>query len=117
VVNDVWALELEGDTPQVTGIGSGPGVPEQQSVLAFSAAPSPNPSSHGMHFSVRASQDTRTQVLIYDALGRRVAQLHDGPMTAGEHRFEWTGDAASGIYFVAVKSGNAQEVRRVVVAH
>jgi hypothetical protein len=116
VVNDVWALELEGDASQVTGVG--PVSPEKRPpVLAFGASPSPNPTSHGMQFSVRASQDADGQVFIYDALGRRVAELHDGPMTAGEHRFSWKGDVASGIYFVAIKSGTAKDVRRIIVAH
>ena len=115
VVNDVWALELEGDTPQVTGIGSGPTSPQNQRVLAFSASPSPNPCSHGTQFSVRALGDVDGNVAIYDAMGRRVVELFDGRMTAGEHRFEWKGNIASGIYFVAVQSGDRQDVRRVVV--
>ncbi len=117
-MNDVWALELEGDVSQVTGIDPGLVSPaKDRHVLGFSTSPSPNPASHGLQFSVRASHDTEGQVFIYDALGRRVADLHDGPMTAGEHRFAWKGDVASGIYFVALKSGNAREVRRIVIAH
>jgi len=118
VVNDVWALELEGDAPQVSGIDPGvvsPGL--ERDVLAFSASPSPNPASHGMQFSVKALGDVDGHVSIYDAMGRRVAELFDGRMTSGEHRFEWKGDVASGIYFVAVRSGKDQEVRRVVIAH
>jgi flagellar hook assembly protein FlgD len=68
-----------------------------------------------MQFSVKALENTDARIAIYDALGRRVAELHNGPMTAGDHRFEWTGNVASGIYFVLAKSGSAEDVRRVVV--
>jgi hypothetical protein len=118
VVNDVWALELEGDAPQVSGVDPGvvaPGLRRQ--VLAFSASPSPNPASHGMQFSVRALQDADGTVVVYDALGRRVTELFSGVMTAGEHRFAWKGDVASGIYFVALESGRSRDVRRIIVAH
>jgi hypothetical protein len=117
LVNDVWALELEGDAPQVSGIDPGVVPAKDRHVLAFSASPSPNPASHGMQFSVHALQDTDGKVAIYDLLGRRVVNVYDGRITAGEHRFEWHGDVASGIYFVALESGYAREIRRVVVAH
>ena len=116
LMNDVWTLELDGDGALVTGIGSDP-VSLQKKQLAFSTSPYPNPSSRGMQFSVKAREDTRAQIVIYDTLGRRVALLYNGPMTMGEHRFTWSGDVASGIYFVAARSGESQEVRRVVVAH
>jgi len=117
LVNDVWALELEGDAPQVSGVGSEPKAPLKERVLAFSASPSPNPSSHGLEFTVHAAEDAESQLVIYDALGRRVTELWNGRLGAGEHRFEWKGDVASGIYFLAARSGTAQEVRRVVIAH
>jgi galactose oxidase-like protein len=116
-MNDVWALELEGDAPQVSGIDPGAVSPgKDRHVLAFSASPSPNPASHGMQFSVHALQDVEGKVAVYDALGRRVVELFSGIMSAGDHRFEWKGEVASGIYFVALENGQARDVRRVVVA-
>jgi len=116
LMNDVWALELDGDAPQVSGIDSGPNDLMNGRVLAFSAAPSPNPSSHGLQFSVHASEDADSRIVVYDALGRRVAELWNGRLGVGDHRFEWKGEVASGIYFVTARSGKAQEVRRVVIA-
>jgi len=116
LTNDVWALELDGDAPQVSGIDSGPNDLMNGRVLAFSAAPSPNPSSHGLQFSVHASEEADSRIVVYDALGRRVAELWNGRLEAGDHRFEWKGEVASGIYFVTARSGKAQEVRRVVIA-
>ena len=115
IMNDVWALELDDNAPQVSGVESGPTTPKKQRVLAFSASPSPNPSSHGMQFSVKALEDTEARIAIYDALGRQVAELQNGPITAGEHQFQWKGNVASGMYFVAVRSGSTEDVRRVVV--
>ena len=118
VQNDVWILELEVDLAKVTGIDQDADEPRNnRGVLRFSTSPSPNPASHGVEFSIQASQTVPAEVRVYDALGRRVTTLFDGPLTEGEHRFNWKGNVASGIYFVAVQSGKDREIRRIVIAH
>ncbi|HET9234840.1 MAG TPA: T9SS type A sorting domain-containing protein, partial [Candidatus Eisenbacteria bacterium] len=116
--NDVWLLELEISLAKVTGIDPDRNEPgTKRGTLRFSASPSPNPASHGVEFAIHASQSVPAEVRVYDALGRRVATLWKGPLTEGEHRFNWKGNVASGIYFVAVQSGSDREIRRVVIAH
>jgi hypothetical protein len=39
-------------------------------------------------------------VAVFDALGRRVATLHAGPLPAGTHAFAWKEGALPGVYFV-----------------
>ncbi len=58
---------------------------------------------------------------VYDALGRRVAVLHDGPLTAGPHDFAFdTAALAPGVYVVHVhispQAGSTwTDVRRITV--
>ena len=117
VYNDVWLLELEGDAPSVTGIDPTTNKPANtRGLLRFSAPPSPNPTSHDLEFAVHASQDVAAEVRVYDARGRRMTTLFEGPMAQGEHRLAWKANVASGIYFIAVRNGEMHDVRRVVVA-
>lgn len=51
---------------------------------------------------------------VYDALGRRVAVLHDGPLSPGTHRFAWTDVAAAGVYVVRARTSDGVHSRAVV---
>jgi hypothetical protein len=54
---------------------------------------------------------------VFDIQGRRVVQLHRGPLPAGERRFVWRGldgagrRCASGLYVLQLRTGGAS--RRV----
>lgn len=44
---------------------------------------------------------------IYDLYGRKIAQLADGKVLAGEHHYCWqNAETAQGYYFIVLKSGN-----------
>lgn len=80
----------------------------------------PNPARGGratLTLTVRETQDVRAEV--YDMLGRRVAVLHDGPLSAGvPHTLTLEASRfASGLYLVRVAGERfAPQMRRVVVA-
>jgi uncharacterized delta-60 repeat protein len=77
----------------------------------------PNPIQDEASFTlfVAASQDVLVEV--HDALGRRVASLFHGPLTAGETRsFTLRGGIlAAGVYALRVRGESFQEVRTVTV--
>jgi hypothetical protein len=61
---------------------------------------------------------TQTEVTIevYDLLGRRVAQLVDGPRSAGRHEVALSaGRWPSGTYFVRMQAGSASKTQRLTV--
>ena len=61
--------------------------------------PNPFRASTAIRFALPAASHVRLEV--FDALGRRVATLVDGPLEAGPHTRTWDGDAAgSGLYVV-----------------
>ena len=76
----------------------------------------PNPLSRRavVPFEVRAAG--RVRVAVYDLLGREVAVLADGPVSAGRHEaaFEARG-LASGVYVVTLEAAGALEARRKVL--
>lgn len=67
--------------------------------------------------SVVLAQPANVQVQVVDVLGRTVATLQDGRMSAGQHivTFDASG-LASGSYFIqAVVPGQQQMTRKVVL--
>ena len=61
------------------------GVPD----VALLSAPYPNPFRDQTRFAITVQQPQRVRVEVYDLLGRRVAQLFDGPLAA-QHRRDFT---------------------------
>jgi photosystem II stability/assembly factor-like uncharacterized protein len=72
--------------------------------------------------NVRFSIPSRAEVDlgVYDVAGRSVASLARGTFAAGEHAAEWTGRTASGepcapgVYFLRLRAGGEEAVRRIV---
>lgn len=88
--------------------------------IALSASPSPFRASTTIRYSLPAAAPVRLNV--FDAAGRRVANLVDGPLPAGAHEVNWDGrtadgvSAANGLYFLKLETGGAAVVRKVLFA-
>ena len=85
------------------------------SAFALAAAPNPVISLGAVSLRLAAAQNIRLSVV--DALGREVAVLHDGPLTAGTHRLGLdTAGMPAGVYVVrAVGGGQAASQTLTVV--
>jgi len=85
----------------------------------FSRPPSPNPTRGDVAFAVVLPRATAVRISVHDVLGRTVATLEDGPLSAGEHPYRWNGRAAdgrvagSGRYFVRLSAGSTLETRAI----
>jgi len=101
-------------------------VPTGPAALALElAAPWPNPSRDGrmlLRYRLPALADeSPVRLGLFDASGRLVRALLDGPQPGGEYRVSFDGtDArgarlAAGLYFVRLSRGAMQMTRRVVV--
>ncbi|MEO5616627.1 MAG: hypothetical protein ABIS67_02570, partial [Candidatus Eisenbacteria bacterium] len=99
-------------TGGTTGVGDGGG---RVATLAFSGRSGPRGASFVLELPCAAELKGR----VYDAAGREVARLVDGPSPAGVHTFaiNHSGSAvrglASGVYFaqIGITGGGANEVR------
>lgn len=79
-------------------------------------APYPNPFRTDATVAFVLDQDAHVAVEVFDALGRRVARLHDGPLT-GDRRHTFTfraGDLPAGVYYARVHGDGLDETRPLV---
>jgi hypothetical protein len=84
---------------------------------ALLTPPAPNPTTGRAAFRLRLDATEAVTVHISDALGRRVAVLHDGPLAGGvDHTFGIDGAGLpAGVYVVRVAGETVRESRRVTV--
>jgi hypothetical protein len=83
-------------------------------VLAEAA---PNPFSVEARLTLALAEAEAVRVAVFDALGRRVAVLHDGPLVAGTHALVLDGRGLpEGVYIVRVVGGSFRAARRVTLA-
>ena len=75
----------------------------------------PNPFNPRTTIRFELLEAASASLAVYDADGRRLATLRDGPCAAGEYRVEWDGRdergqaLASGVYFVRLDTGESRE--------
>ena len=56
----------------------------------------PNPTSGAASFRIGLPRDAELDIVMFDARGRRVRTLWNGPMAAGTHSIAWDGRSQSG---------------------
>ena len=81
----------------------------------------PNPFNAEVALSFDLPQAASVELVLYDALGRPVRHLVDGPLAAGRYRFVWDGRdqdgraVASGIYFYRLVADSFVAVGRLAL--
>jgi hypothetical protein len=99
-------------------------VPDAAPVPAFTGfarPPVPNPTRGAMSFTVAVARRQEIAVSVYNVAGRRVAEVHRGPLDPGTHTLTWSGRTsggvrcAAGIYLVRLVGEGIGETRRVCV--
>ncbi|MDP8205513.1 MAG: carboxypeptidase regulatory-like domain-containing protein [Candidatus Electryonea clarkiae] len=88
------------------------GVPEKWALEAVY----PNPFNPTLHIVLGVPQISEVTVEIMDILGRRVAVLHKGELSAAYHRLGWNATSnPTGLYFLRINSKSGfNEVRKVM---
>ena len=113
-----YAYESTPDTPILTGatVAIDPGPDGTPGTHAFRAAP--NPFRHDARLTLEVAETQAVRVAVYDALGREVAVLHDGPLASGrEHAFTLAGaELPGGVYVVRATGAAFSDTRTVTLA-
>lgn len=96
------------------------GVTAEPTVLRF-APPAPNPSRGSTLFAFDLPEAAEVSLALYDAGGRRVAEMARGEYPAGRHQVRWqtagrTGESLrAGLYFARFTTPGLTRVARLVV--
>ena len=89
--------------------------PTAAPALALTAAPNPASGRSTLRFTLPQGADVT--LAVYDALGRRVALLADGPFAPGPHAAVWeAGTAPPGVYLYRLTAGAATRTGTLTVA-
>jgi hypothetical protein len=81
----------------------------------------PNPFNPTTAISFELPRSTAVRLEVFNLLGQTVATLLDETLTAGQHQTEWNGrdchgsEAASGVYFYRLTTGEQNLVRKMVL--
>jgi len=81
----------------------------------------PNPFNPRTTIRFDLARDTMVHLSIYDARGRRIASLLDGPQPAGSHSTIWNGvdsagrQVASGVYFYRFQADGVDQTRSMTL--
>ncbi len=125
IAGEIYFEDLFYIYPQRTAVAESPAILPKNFSLTQNF---PNPFSAGGTFGNPETeikfftpQRAPVKITIVDPLGRLVRVLVDGVVEAGEHRTRWNGKdenavaAASGIYFVKMRSENFIAVRKLLL--
>jgi hypothetical protein len=112
---DVAVSVLPGLTTPTTA--ADPGAPAGPGAAFALSAPTPNPAHGAAHLTLRLDRAQPVTVAVYDALGRTVATLHEGALSAGTHPLTVdAGALAPGLYVVRAAGDGGATTTRLVVA-
>lgn len=116
---DSFTFTVSDGTAEATGsvtvmVTDGTAVEGGPEALVLAVAP--NPSTGDARVLLTAPRADVATVTVWDAVGREVARLHDGPLSAGAHSFLLDGGAlAPGVYLARVALGAAVTTARLTV--
>lgn len=93
------------------------GTPAEPAAAALTLVAFPNPARGSTALRLTTAAPLPVRVEVWDALGRRVALLHDGPVGAGATVFSFDARAvAPGVYVARVDAGGRTLTTRLTVA-
>ncbi len=87
------------------------GIPEEFGI----AATYPNPFNSAVSVMVAVADPSEVKTVVFNLLGRNVATIHSGQLTAGYHRFVWNADnLPTGVYFLRTTTSNGEKAIRKI---
>jgi hypothetical protein len=76
----------------------------------------PNPFNPTTTIKFDVPKKSLVTLVIYDAIGREVANLVNAPTNAGSYQITWyAGDFPSGVYFCKIKAGDYTDVKKMIL--
>ena len=79
--------------------------------------PYPNPFNPTVNFDISLFNDSKVSIYIYNIKGQKIADIYNGNLASGEHKFNWTAyKQSSGIYFMkTIVDNNNPIIRKIIL--
>jgi hypothetical protein len=75
----------------------------------------PNPFTDELTIVSDFSESTLVSIQLFDAMGTKVAELHNGQLPSGQQQFSWdAGELQKGMYFCRVQAGNEMKMLKII---
>jgi hypothetical protein len=119
-----WEGDEESSRSSLIGLSASPTAVEDRDVGTHAfllSEPFPNPTSTGVLFTARTDKQMELGFTVYNLLGQKVFSKAAGGYPAGEHRFFWNGQDASGrrlssgLYLLRFQAGEEILVKKVTL--
>lgn len=110
---ETWANEAWTFTVSETSVGDNPA--ELPSAWAIQKV-YPNPFNAATTIEIAVPIASKLTLEVYDILGRRVALLESGLVSAGLAQYSWGGTAASGVYFIRASNQDGWKASQRIVS-
>ncbi|MFQ6607748.1 MAG: M14 family zinc carboxypeptidase [Fidelibacterota bacterium] len=76
----------------------------------------PNPFNNQTNFTFALPQEATISFTLYDLLGQQVDIIYEDRLSAGKHEILWdAGNLPSGVYFLRMRSGNFESVKKIML--
>jgi len=125
----IWEDSRNGNpdvlSAKIDSLGNILGVQEQPQPalepLLYVWQPFPNPTASTVNVRFSLGVSTQISVNVFDVSGRKVTQITQGWLSAGEHSVQWNGTSqnglrvSAGVYFVNVLAGGASETAKIIL--
>ena len=96
-------------------LGVGANITDEESQIGIFEV-FPNPLENGSVVNFDLVRESDVTVEVYNAVGQKVADVKQGRLSAGEHRYELpTSQLGAGFYFVKLTVGNRAYSKKVIV--
>lgn len=107
-----YAEDIHSNHPLSVSENTGSELPETFRI----ASVYPNPFNPTTQLRIELDRPYVVTLVVYDALGREVRTLKEGPTKAGTHDIQFdAGNLPSGIYFVRLKTGAGSAVEKIML--
>ena len=82
----------------------------------FGLSAYPNPMDEQTTIQFNLANETKVDLSIYDVIGKNVVQVTGGNLGSGQHTYTLdASDLNAGVYFIKLKAGNREMVKKIIV--
>lgn len=116
VCKDKICYEVEVEECKKSAIANAPDSDDFAKNNGFDVTLFPNPFTDQLNIEINLDSDQKVDIQVFDSFGKRIAEITNTEMTAGNHSLQWNpndNSLSSGMYFIAIQTNKGYEYHKV----